>query len=52
MTVIASRTELIDFYLRRGYTETGETRPFPYGDERFGVPRRDDLVFNVLTKDL
>jgi N-acetylglutamate synthase-like GNAT family acetyltransferase len=52
MTVIASRSELIAFYLRRGYVETGETRPFPYGDERFGVPRRDDLVFIVLTKDL
>ena len=52
MTVISSRTELIDFYVRRGYAATGETRPFPYGDERFGVPRRDDLVFTVLTKDL
>ena len=52
MTVIATRTELIDFYLRRGYVDTGETRPFPYGDERFGIPRRDDLAFTVLTKDL
>lgn len=52
MTVISSRRELVDFYLRRGYVDTGETRPFPYGDPRFGVPRRDDLVFTVLTKDL
>jgi N-acetylglutamate synthase-like GNAT family acetyltransferase len=52
MTVISTRTELIAFYLRRGYVETGETRPFPYGDERFGRPRRDDLVFTVLTKEL
>jgi ribosomal protein S18 acetylase RimI-like enzyme len=52
MTVIAQRQELIDWYLRRGYAETGETRPFPYGDERFGAPKRDDLVFTVLVKDL
>jgi GNAT superfamily N-acetyltransferase len=52
MTVIAQRRDLIEWYLRRGYAETGETRPFPYGDERFGIPRRDDLVFAVLRKPL
>jgi GNAT superfamily N-acetyltransferase len=52
MTVISTRTELIDFYLRRGYVDTGETRPFPYGDDRFGRPRRDDLAFTVLVKQL
>lgn len=52
MTVISARTELIEFYLRRGYVDTGETRPFPYGDDRFGQPRRQDLAFTVLTKEL
>ena len=52
MTVIAQRAELIAWYERRGYQRTGETRPFPYGDERFGKPRRDDLHFVVLTKPL
>lgn len=52
MTVIASREELIAWYERRGYRPTGETRPFPYGDERFGLPRRDDLAFVVLEKAL
>jgi len=52
MTVIAQRTDLIGWYERRGYRRTGETRPFPYGDERFGLPRRDDLHFVVLTKSL
>jgi ribosomal protein S18 acetylase RimI-like enzyme len=52
MTVIAQRDDLIAWYERRGYARTGETRPFPYGDERFGRPRRDDLVFAVLRKDL
>ncbi len=52
LTVITQRTELIAFYLRRGYRSSGERRPFPYGDERFGVPQRDDLRFDVLRKPL
>jgi ribosomal protein S18 acetylase RimI-like enzyme len=52
MTVIRQRADLIAWYVRRGYSETGETRPFPHGDERFGLPRRDDLVFVVLAKPL
>lgn len=52
MTVIAQRTELIAWYERRGYQQTGEERPFPYGDERFGTPLRDDLYFIVLEKPL
>jgi ribosomal protein S18 acetylase RimI-like enzyme len=52
MTVIGQRVELIEWYERKGYVRTGETRPFPHGDERFGLPRRDDLEFVVLTKSL
>jgi ribosomal protein S18 acetylase RimI-like enzyme len=51
MTVIAQRAELIGWYERRGYRRTGEQRPFPYGDPRFGLPRRSDLVFEVLQKN-
>ena len=50
MTVIDIRDELIAFYERRGYHRTGVTKPFPYGDERFGIPKRDDLRFEVLEK--
>jgi len=50
MTVITQRTELIAYYQRRGYSPTGQTRPFPYGDERFGLPQRPDLSFDVLAK--
>ncbi|HSR64005.1 MAG TPA: GNAT family N-acetyltransferase [Xanthomonadaceae bacterium] len=50
MTVIDVREELIAFYERRGYRRTGITRPFPYGDERFGLPKRQDLRFEVLEK--
>jgi len=50
MTVIAQRAELIAWYERRGYRRTGETEPFPYGNDRYGIPRRPDLVFAVLAK--
>ncbi len=52
MEVISIRIELIDWYRRRGYRETGETLPFPYGDERFGLPRREDLRFMCFHKRL
>ena len=52
MTVIVQRTELIDWYERRGYALTGETRPFPTTDPRFGVPLRSDLAFVVLERAL
>ncbi|MET8976681.1 GNAT family N-acetyltransferase [Streptomyces sp. NPDC004539] len=52
MTVISVREELIAWYERRGYRRTGRTSPFPYGDERFGVPRRAGLEFELLVKAL
>ncbi|MCB9620321.1 MAG: GNAT family N-acetyltransferase [Sandaracinus sp.] len=52
MTVISVREELLAWYGRRGYRLTGERAPFPYGDARFGVPKRDDLEFVVLEKAL
>lgn len=50
MTVIRQRTELIAWYERLGYAATGETVPFPYGDDRFGRPRVGDLEFIVLER--
>jgi ribosomal protein S18 acetylase RimI-like enzyme len=52
MTVVNLRETLIAWYLRRGYTLTGETKPYPYDDNRFGTPLRDDLHFVVLEKHL
>ncbi|MEO6714351.1 MAG: GNAT family N-acetyltransferase [Mycobacteriales bacterium] len=52
MTVLTLRTELIAFYERRGYWNTGQLQPFPQTDPHFGIPRRDDLEFVVLAKDL
>ena len=52
MTVIDVREELIAFYERRGYRRTGIKKPFPATDPRFGIPRRNDLRFEVLEKPL
>ncbi|GGK70578.1 GNAT family N-acetyltransferase [Streptomyces flaveus] len=52
MTVITAREDLIAWYERRGYRRTGQMTPFPYGDERFGIPQRDDLQFELLVKPL
>jgi ribosomal protein S18 acetylase RimI-like enzyme len=52
MTVIVQRDALIAWYERRGYARTGELRPFPLHDARFGLPRRRDLAFAVLARDL
>ena len=52
MTVINLRHTVIAWYERRGYHLTGEVRPFPYDDTRFGTPRRADLAFVVLEKSL
>ncbi|MFF2654888.1 GNAT family N-acetyltransferase [Streptomyces sp. NPDC058045] len=52
MTVISVREDLIAWYERRGYRRTGTMTPFPYGDERFGVPQRPDLEFELLVKPL
>ena len=52
MSVTNVREALIAWYVRRGYERTGEVEPFPYGDDRFGRPLRDDLSFVVLEKKL
>ncbi|MEU6237959.1 GNAT family N-acetyltransferase [Kitasatospora sp. NPDC047058] len=52
MTVIEQRADLIAWYERRGFHRTGVYSPFPYGDERFGIPLRPDLRFEKLAKKL
>lgn len=52
MSVIDLREELIAWYQRRGYRRTGKHKPFPYGDARFGIPKREDLRFEWLVKPL
>jgi ribosomal protein S18 acetylase RimI-like enzyme len=50
MTVISVRHELIAWYERNGYHDTGERKPFP-DDEKFGKPLQP-LTFIVLKKQI
>ena len=52
MSVLQVRDTLIAWYERRGYRVTGKTEPFPYGDDRFGRPLREDLHFVILEKKM
>jgi GNAT superfamily N-acetyltransferase len=52
MSVVNIRDTLIAWYVRRGFELMPETKPFPYADNRFGKPRRDDLEFVILEKAL
>lgn len=52
MTVIRQRADLIAYYERRGYALTGERRPFPLDDPRYGLPKTQELEFVVLRKDI
>jgi ribosomal protein S18 acetylase RimI-like enzyme len=51
MTVITIRQELIDWYKRHGYSDTGERKPFHFNDPRFGLPKQN-LEFLVMEKQL
>lgn len=51
MTVITLRTDLIAYYVRRGYRRTGELREFPQ-DPRYGMPKVEGIVLEVLEKIL
>jgi ribosomal protein S18 acetylase RimI-like enzyme len=48
MTVISARKELISWYERNGYSNTGKTRPFAE-DRRFGIPTQP-IEFVVMIK--
>ena len=52
ISVLPQRETLIAWYERLGYRSTGETLPFPYGNPRFGLPKRDDLYFVVMERGL
>lgn len=49
ITVIAQRLELIQWYQRCGFIKTGDKESFPLNDPRFGIPKRKDLYFEVLS---
>jgi ribosomal protein S18 acetylase RimI-like enzyme len=50
MNVISVRHELIAWYMKHGYFDTGRRAPFPV-DHRYGVPARE-LEFMIMQKNL
>jgi ribosomal protein S18 acetylase RimI-like enzyme len=50
MSVLVSRTELVAFYLRRGYLRSGRLEGFP-DDAGAGVPRVPGLQLETLVKE-
>ena len=50
MRVISVRRELIAWYERQGYINTGKTEPFPT-DQRFGIPTQP-LEFIIMEKEI
>lgn len=52
MKVIGIRTELINYYFRRGYELTGETEDFNTSKNVFGKPNQANLCFKILKKVL
>lgn len=51
MNVLTERKELIDWYVRHGYHDTGRRKPFAFTDPRFGFPKMP-LEFMIMEKAL
>lgn len=52
LSVLNHRPELIAWYQRCGFSLTGEQHAFPYGDERYGRPLRQDLALLTMVRSL
>lgn len=50
MVVLSSRTELIEYYERRGYQRNGNIKKYPI-HLNVGIPKRPDLTIEELTKN-
>lgn len=51
MSVISIRTELINWYKKHGYYNTGKVKSFPENNSRFGIPKQP-LQFIILEKEV
>lgn len=49
LVVIAARTELVEFYLRRGYSKTDELAQYPV-DAGVGTPNKEAMLLATLRK--
>ncbi|AOM79169.1 GNAT family N-acetyltransferase [Pedobacter steynii] len=47
LTVIAGRDELIRYYERRNYINTGNSFPFPIEHHRFGIPLKEVILMEM-----
>ncbi|CAF2534055.1 unnamed protein product [Rotaria sp. Silwood2] len=52
MSVLVHRTELVAYYIRRGYIDTGRRQSLSVQDTRFGIPKKNDLEYCILAKSL
>ncbi|MBX2968697.1 MAG: GNAT family N-acetyltransferase [Cyclobacteriaceae bacterium] len=51
MNVLTDRKELIDWYVRHGYHDSGRRMPFAFTDPRFGFPKKP-LEFMIMEKTI
>ncbi len=51
MNVLTDRKELIDWYIRHGYHDSGKRKPFAFTDPRFGSPKKP-LEFMIMEKTI
>lgn len=51
MNVLSDRKELIEWYERHGYHDSGKRKPFAFTDPRFGQPKKP-LVFIIMEKKI
>jgi histone acetyltransferase (RNA polymerase elongator complex component) len=52
MRVIGVRSELIAYYLRRGYSLSGEKEDFIIAEGTFGESKNQNLFFEILAKNI
>ncbi len=51
MNVLTGRSELIAWYERQGYSDTGQRKPFAFTDPRYGFPKKP-LEFMIMEKKI
>ncbi len=51
MNVLSDRKELIEWYERYGYSDSGKRKPFSFTDPRYGQPKKK-LVFILMEKSI
>lgn len=51
MNVLTDRSELIAWYERQGYADTGQRKPFAFTDPRYGFPKKP-LEFMIMEKKI